>query len=156
MNPRPYPKFDRSREIFARAVDLIPGGVNSPVRAYNAVGGEPVAIARGKGSRVWDADGNEYIDYVCSWGPLILGHAPEGVVRAVCEAAEMGTSFGALTEREVEFAQLLCEAVPCLENGVMLAPSQFEAAFISLAHSDSDIETTVERTRVACKEAASR
>lgn len=115
MSRLPYTRFSRSREVFDKAQKLIPGGVNSPVRAYKSVGGDPVAIARGKGSRVWDVDGNEYVDYICSWGPLILGHAPDDVVSAVCEAAALGTSFGALTEREVEFAELLCSAVPCLE-----------------------------------------
>lgn len=93
----------------------MPGGVNSPVRAFKAVGGTPVFIQRGKGSRVWDVDGNEYIDYVCSWGPLILGHAPDVVVRAVQAAAEGGTSFGAPTEREIEMARLVTEAYPSIE-----------------------------------------
>ncbi len=111
----PYTRFARSRELFNTASKLIPGGVNSPVRAYKSVGGDPVVLARGKGSRVWDVDDNEYIDYICSWGPLILGHAPNEVLQAVCDAARYGTSFGALTEREVELAELLCSAVPCLE-----------------------------------------
>jgi glutamate-1-semialdehyde 2,1-aminomutase len=105
----------KSQKIFAAARQVIPGGVNSPVRAYTAVGGDPIVLARGKGSHVWDVDGNAYLDYIGSWGPLILGHAPDNVVRAVTEAAESGTSFGALTEREVELAQLLCAALPCLE-----------------------------------------
>lgn len=126
-----YSTFTRSKEVFAEAQRLIPGGVNSPVRAYRSVGGDPVVLARGKGSRVWDVDGNEYIDYVCSWGPLILGHAPEIVVEAVCSAAAEGTSFGALTEREVEFARLLCEAVPALDK-VRLVNSGTEAVMSAI------------------------
>ena len=121
----------RSREIFAAARALIPGGVNSPVRAYKSVGGEPVVIARGQGSRVWDVDGNRYLDYLGSWGPLILGHAPAVVVEAVCAAAKDGTSFGALTEREVEFAGMLCRLVPCLEM-VRLVNSGTEAVMSAI------------------------
>ncbi|MCX6344883.1 MAG: glutamate-1-semialdehyde 2,1-aminomutase [Armatimonadetes bacterium] len=124
-------RFDHSEKIFAEAQNVIPGGVNSPVRAYKAVGGNPVALAKGKGSRVWDEDGNEYIDYVGSWGPLILGHAPDEVVNAVCDAAKDGTSFGALTRREVDFAELLCEAVPCLEK-VRLVNSGTEAVMSAI------------------------
>ena len=93
----------------------MPGGVNSPVRAFGAVGGTPVFIDRAKGSRYWDVDGNEYIDYVCSWGPLIHGHAPDFVVEAVSEAAAAGTSFGAPTAREIEMAQLITQAYPSVE-----------------------------------------
>jgi len=121
----------RSREIFTRALQYIPGGVNSPVRAYKAVGGDPVVISRGSGSRVWDADGNAYLDFLGSWGPLILGHAPEAVVAAICQTAALGTSFGALTEREVEFAELLCRAVPCLER-VRLVNSGTEAVMSAI------------------------
>ena len=106
---------DRSASLYEEAEKLMPGGVNSPVRAFKAVGGTPVFIRRAKGSRVWDVDGNEYIDYVGSWGPLILGHAPEPVVKAVQEAAEGGTSFGAPTEREIEMARLVVEAYPSIE-----------------------------------------
>ena len=102
QHKRHYTKFSRSSEIFRAAQRVTPGGVNSPVRAYKSVGGEPIVVARGEGSRIWDVDGNEYIDYVGSWGPLILGHAPGAVVEAVCRAAADGTSFGALTEREVD------------------------------------------------------
>lgn len=109
------PSHQQSQTIYTEAGKVIPGGVNSPVRAYAAVGGEPIVLARGKGSHVWDVDGNEYLDYVGSWGPLILGHAPDAVVAALCETATLGTSFGALTAHEVEFAKLLCAAVPCLE-----------------------------------------
>ncbi|MHB0998756.1 MAG: glutamate-1-semialdehyde 2,1-aminomutase [Armatimonadota bacterium] len=115
-----------SESVFASAQEVIPGGVNSPVRAYKAVGGDPVVLSRGKGSRVWDVDSNEYIDYVGSWGPLILGHARQEIIDSVCEAAALGTSFGALTEREVELARMLCQAVPCLEM-VRLVNSGTEA-----------------------------
>ncbi|MCL4395563.1 MAG: glutamate-1-semialdehyde 2,1-aminomutase [Chloroflexi bacterium] len=126
-----FSTFTRSTEIFSEAQRLIPGGVNSPVRAFRAVGGDPVVIARGKGSRVWDVDGNEYIDYVGSWGPLVLGHAPDEVVDAVCSTGALGTSFGALTEREVEFAKLLCDAVPGIEK-VRLVSSGTEAVMSAI------------------------
>ena len=106
----------RSHELFQEALGLIPGGVNSPVRAFKAVGGDPVFLARGKGSRVWDVDGREYLDYVGSWGPLILGHAHEEVLAAMKEAMEHGTSFGAPTEAEVEMARLITRAVPSVEK----------------------------------------
>ncbi len=107
---------NRSRDLFQEALGLIPGGVNSPVRAFRAVGGDPVFLARGKGSRVWDVDGREYLDYVGSWGPLILGHAREEVLAAVKEAMEHGTSFGAPTEAEVEMARVITEAVPSVKK----------------------------------------
>jgi glutamate-1-semialdehyde 2,1-aminomutase len=93
----------------------MPGGVNSPVRAFKAVGGDPLVFARGSGSRLFDVDGNEYIDYVLSWGPLILGHAHPAIVEALQRAAERGTSFGAPTELETEMAELVVEAVPSVE-----------------------------------------
>src|SRR5947207_1778018 len=99
--------LSRSEALFARAQELIPGGVNSPVRAFRSVGGTPPFILRGDGSRIHDADGNEYIDYVCSWGPLILGHRPKPVMDALREALEIGTSFGAPTDRETELARLI-------------------------------------------------
>src|SRR5881275_3368367 len=95
---------DRNQELFERAKALLPGGVDSPVRAFRAVGGTPRFIARGKGSSVWDVDGNRYIDYLASWGPLIAGHAHPGVVAAIQDAASRGTSYGAPTEAEVELA----------------------------------------------------
>jgi glutamate-1-semialdehyde 2,1-aminomutase len=106
----------RSRDLFQQALGLIPGGVNSPVRAFKAVGGDPVFLARGKGSRVWDVDGREYLDYVGSWGPLILGHAHDEVLAAMKEAMELGTSFGAPTEAEVEMARVITEAVPSVKK----------------------------------------
>src|SRR4051812_11709866 len=106
---------ERSRELFARASRRLPGGVDSPVRAFKSVGGDPLFLRRGQGARVWDEDGNSYVDYVGSWGPLILGHAHPAIVEAVQEAARDGTSFGAPTEREVELAELVGEAFPSIE-----------------------------------------
>lgn len=105
----------RSEELLARAQRVIPGGVNSPVRAFRSVGGVPRFYTRGKGARVWDADGNEYIDLVLSWGPLILGHADPRVVAAATEAIERGSSFGAPTELEVRLAELVCDRFPSIE-----------------------------------------
>ena len=107
--------LERSMQLYNTAKDVIPGGVNSPARSWGAVGGNPLFLTRGSGSRVWDADGNEYIDYVCSWGPLILGHANESVVAAITQAAADGTSFGAPTERENEIAQLVVDAYESIE-----------------------------------------
>lgn len=105
----------RSRELFARAQALMPGGVSSPVRAYRAVGGDPPVIAYGRGSRVFDVDGNAYIDYVCSYGPLILGHAAPEVAEVVVAAARRGTAYGATSELEIELAGLICEAIPSVQ-----------------------------------------
>ena len=107
--------LDKSMELLAAAKDVIPGGVNSPVRAFRAVGGEPPFIARGEGAYLEDADGNRYIDYVLSWGPLILGHAHPAVVSALAEATASGTSYGAPTALETELAELVIEMVPSLE-----------------------------------------
>jgi glutamate-1-semialdehyde 2,1-aminomutase len=106
----------KSFELFARAQKRIPGGVNSPVRAFRGVGGEPFFVARGEGARIWDADGNEYIDYVGSWGPAILGHAPNVVVSAVRDAATRGLSFGIPNPLEVEMAELICNWMPSIEK----------------------------------------
>ena len=108
-------EVNRSRELFAEAQRYMPGGVSSPVRAFRAVGGEPLFIARGRGSKIYDVDGNQYIDYVCSWGPLILGHAHPRVVEALTAAVGRGTSYGAPTELEVELARLIGEAMPSIE-----------------------------------------
>ncbi|MBI4306518.1 MAG: glutamate-1-semialdehyde 2,1-aminomutase [Chloroflexi bacterium] len=105
----------RSSALYARARNKIPGGVNSPARSWGSVGGEPLFFARGEGAQVWDADGKRFIDYVCSWGPLILGHADPAVVKAVQEAARRGTSYGAPTEAEVEMAELVTSALPSIE-----------------------------------------
>ncbi len=106
---------NRSGELFEAAQRVIPGGVNSPARAFGPVGGQPLFITRGRGSKVYDADGREYIDYVCSWGPLILGHAPPRVVEALKRICEQGTSFGAPTEIEVKMARLVTDLVPGVE-----------------------------------------
>ena len=106
----------RSSELFVRAQKRIPGGVNSPVRAFRNVGGEPWFVARGKGARIWDVDGNEYVDYVGSWGPAILGHAPKVVVEAVRDAATRGLSFGIPNPLEVEMAELICRWMPSIEK----------------------------------------
>ncbi len=101
--------------LFTEACKYIPGGVNSPVRAFRGVGGEPIFFARAKGSRVWAADGREFIDYVGSWGPMILGHADPAVIRAVQQTAEHGLSFGAPTEMETVVARRIIELVPSIE-----------------------------------------
>jgi len=121
----------RSQELFSQAQECIPGGVNSPVRAFRSVDGVPRFIARGKGSHVWDVDGNEYVDYLCSWGPLVLGHAYSEVVEAVKAAAEGGTSFGAPIPQEVELAQLIRQAFPSVEM-VRLVNSGTEACMSAI------------------------
>lgn len=121
----------QSEALFARAQQYIPGGVNSPVRAFRGVGGTPRFIARGEGSHIWDVDGNEYIDYVCSWGPLLIGHRPKIVVDAIASVLEIGTSFGAPTGREVELAELIIDAVPSIEM-VRLVNSGTEATMSAL------------------------
>jgi glutamate-1-semialdehyde 2,1-aminomutase len=121
----------RSQELFERARRVIPGGVNSPVRAFGAVSGVPRFLVRGQGCRVFDADGNAYLDYVGSWGALILGHGDPGVLAAAREAMERGSSFGAPTEAEVELAELLTGALPSLEQ-VRLVSSGTEAAMSAL------------------------
>ncbi len=121
----------KSEEAFEQARRFLPGGVNSPVRAYAAVGGRPVFIASAKGSHITDIDGNDYIDYVCSWGPLILGHSDEEVVAAVTEAAARGMSFGAPTLQETELAAMICEMVPSIEK-VRMVNSGTEAAMSAI------------------------
>jgi len=105
----------RSAQLYSDAKKLIPGGVNSPARAWGSVGGDPLFFKRASGSRIWDVDDNELIDYVCSWGPMILGHAHPAVIDAAIEAARLGTSFGAPTELEVEMARRVVDAVPSIE-----------------------------------------
>src|SRR5438874_7197302 len=107
---------DKSRQLHARASKVIPGGVNSPVRAFKSVACDPPYIVRGKGAHIWDADGNQYIDYVGSWGPLILGHAHPEVVQAVEKANRDGASFGACTPIEAELAEAVIEAFPSIEK----------------------------------------
>src|SRR5881409_2711761 len=121
-----------SAAIYARAVGLIPGGVNSPVRAMRAIGRDhPIFVDRAEGFELIDADGHRYIDWVCSWGPLILGHAHPEVVEAVCAAAERGTSYGAPTEGEVELAAEVCERFESVDM-VRMVNSGTEASMSAL------------------------
>ena len=108
-------KLERSRKLFQEAQRYLPGGVDSPVRAFKAVGGTPPFIVKGQGSRIYDADDNEFIDFVSSWGPLILGHSHPKVVEALKQAVERGTTFGAPTEMETTLARMICEAMPSIE-----------------------------------------
>ncbi len=119
--------MSKSEELFTRGVRTIPGGVNSPVRAFRSVESGPVYISSGKGSHMQDVDGNDYIDFVCSWGPLILGHAQERVIEAVEKAARKGTSFGANTEVEIELAEAIAGALPSIDM-VRMVNSGTEAA----------------------------
>ncbi|MDP9004494.1 MAG: glutamate-1-semialdehyde 2,1-aminomutase [Verrucomicrobiota bacterium] len=121
----------RSSELFARALRRIPGGVNSPVRAFRGLGREPFFIDRAEGARIWDVDGNEYIDYVGSWGPAILGHAPPVVLDAIRETAARGVSFGIPNPLEVEMAELICRWVPSIEK-VRMVNSGTEATMSCL------------------------
>jgi len=116
--PKPTLHRDRrrSREIFDRATKLLVGGVNSPVRAFRSVGGEPLIIERGEGSYIYDADGNQLLDYVCSWGAILLGHANPAITAAIAEQAKRGTSFGVTTELEIELAALITRAIPFIEK----------------------------------------
>ncbi|WP_297477549.1 glutamate-1-semialdehyde 2,1-aminomutase [Ferrovum sp.] len=120
-----------NQELFERAQKFIPGGVNSPVRAFRSVGGTPRFLTRGKGPRVWDVEGKEYIDYVCSWGPLLHGHAHPSIIRAVQASVERGLSFGAPTELEVDFAEKLTQLLPSLEM-VRLTSSGTEATMSAI------------------------
>ncbi len=123
--------YNLSRKMFERAKRVIPGGVNSPVRAYKSVGGTPLCISKAKGSHFWDIDGNEYRDYVCSWGPLILGHAHPRVVQAVQNATENGTSYGANCEIEVKLAERIVDYVPGIEK-VRMVNSGTEATMSAI------------------------
>ncbi len=120
-----------SKELFATAERIIPGGVNSPVRAFRGVGGQPFFVARAEGSRLWDVDGKSYIDFVASWGPLILGHAAPQIVKAIAETAPLGTSYGAPTPMEVEMAQAITAAFPSMEM-TRLVSSGTEAAMSAI------------------------
>ena len=121
----------RSEQLFAEALKYIPGGVNSPVRAFRAVGGQPFFVNRAKGSHVWDVDGNELIDYVGTWGPAILGHAHPKIIKAVQQAAELGTSFGIPNPHEVTMAKLICDLVPSVEK-VRMTNSGTEACMSAI------------------------
>src|SRR5258708_24570533 len=114
--PRLKRERKRSREIFERAEKVLVGGVNSPVRAFRSVGGEPLIIERGSGQHLYDADGNELLDFVCSWGAMILGHANPAISEAIADQARRGTSFGVTTELELELATLITRAIPFIEK----------------------------------------
>lgn len=124
-------KHTQSERLFCRAQARIPGGVNSPVRAFRSVGGTPPFLARGQGSHIFDVDGNEYIDYVGSWGPLLLGHRHPEILAALEQALEIGTSFGAPTEQEILLAEAICDAVPSIEM-VRLVNSGTEATMSAI------------------------
>ena len=121
----------KSKKLFAEALKFIPGGVNSPVRAFRAVGGNPFFVSRAKGARVWDVDGNELIDFVCTWGPAILGHAHPKIISAVKSAADRGTSFGIPNPLEVTMAKLICKLVPSVQK-VRMTNSGTEACMSAI------------------------
>src|SRR5881628_802624 len=123
--------YSQSSILFEKAQQLIPGGVNSPVRAFKSVGGTPVFMKHAKGAYLFDVDGNRYIDYIASWGPMILGHAYEPVVKAICEHAAHSTSYGAPTELEVEMAELIVSMVPNVDL-VRMVSSGTEACMSAL------------------------
>lgn len=122
---------DASRKLLERAARIAPAGVNSPVRAWRAVGGDPVFVIRGRGARIWDADGNEYVDWVCAWGPLVAGHAEPSVVRAIVEKAPLGTGFGAPHPAEVELAERIRDSFPSIEK-LRLVTSGTEATMTAI------------------------
>jgi glutamate-1-semialdehyde 2,1-aminomutase len=124
-------EWKKSNRLYKRACEIIPGGVNSPVRAFRAVGGNPVFIDRGKGSKIYDVDGNAYIDYVLSWGPLILGHSHPKVVNALKKASEKGTSYGAPTPLEIELAELVLKVYPSMDK-VRMVNSGTEATMSAI------------------------
>src|ERR1700722_17641581 len=126
MNPRV-----KSDELFAEALRFIPGGVNSPVRAFRAVGGQPFFVDRAQGAHVFDVDGNDYVDYVGTWGPAILGHAHPKIISAVQQAAVKGTSFGIPNPFEVTMAKLICTAVPSVQK-VRMCNSGTEATMSAI------------------------
>ena len=121
----------KSKKLFAEALKFIPGGVNSPVRAFRAVGGNPFFVNNAKGARIWDVDGNELIDYVGTWGPAILGHAHPKIISAIKSAAENGTSFGIPNPFEVKMAKLICELVPSIQK-VRMTNSGTEACMSAI------------------------
>src|SRR5579862_4352310 len=121
----------KSEELFAAALQYIPGGVNSPVRAFRAVGGQPFFVNKARGAKVWDVDGNDYMDYVGTWGPAILGHAHPKIIKAVQQAAVKGTSFGIPNPLEVTMAKLICAAVPSVQK-VRMCNSGTEATMSAI------------------------
>src|SRR5450755_6806 len=124
-------EIKKSRELFQRAQKTIPGGVNSPVRAFRSVGGTPLFIRKARGSYLYDADGNQYIDYIASWGPMILGHAYAPVVKAIQEQAAYSTSYGAPTELEIKMAELIISMVPNVDL-IRMVSSGTEACMSAL------------------------
>src|SRR5215217_6166837 len=124
-------RYPRSERLFAAASRILPGGVNSPVRAFKSVGATPIFITKGRGAHIEDADGHEYIDYVMSWGPLIHGHAPKGLLKALAATAARGTSFGAPTELETRLAQRVAMLMPSMER-VRFVSSGTEAAMSAI------------------------
>ena len=124
-------KNEKSLKIYEEATKYIPGGVNSPVRAFKSVGLDPIFIERAHGSRIYDVDGNEYIDYICSWGPLMLGHSPKEIVEGIEEVVYRGTSYGVPTAIEVEMAKLVVEAYPAIDQ-VRMVNSGTEATMSAL------------------------
>jgi glutamate-1-semialdehyde 2,1-aminomutase len=123
--------IEKSIRLYERAIEIIPGGVNSPVRAFKSVGGNPRFIEKGFGSKIYDVDGNEYIDFIGSWGPHIFGHRPDFIIKSVEDALLNGTSFGAPTEAEVKIAELIIELVPSIEM-VRLVNSGTEATMSAI------------------------
>src|SRR5512139_2085585 len=121
----------KSDALFAEALNYIPGGVNSPVRAFRAVGGQPFFVHKAKGARLWDVDGNSYLDYVCTWGPAILGHAHPKIIAAVKRAAALGTSFGIPNPAEVTMAKMICQLVPSVQK-VRMTNSGTEACMSAI------------------------
>ena len=120
--------YKRSSELFRQAKEVIPGGVNSPVRAFKSVGGSPIFASKAKGAYVYDEDGNRFIDYISSWGPMILGHAHPNVINAISETAKKGTSFGMPTSLETDLAKLSLSMVPAMEK-IRFVNSGTEATF---------------------------
>ena len=133
---RPDYRLARSHAAYARACRVIPGGVNSPARAFGGVGGEPVFMARGEGPCLFDIDGNTYIDYIGSWGPLILGHGHPEVRAAVVAVLEHGSTFGAPTERETEIAELVAAAVPSIEKVRFVSSGATDETWVSIETPD--------------------
>ena len=130
--------LDKSKQFFAEAKKYIPGGVNSPVRAFKSVGGDPLFISRGEGSKFWDVDGNEYIEYIGSWGPHLFGHNPPFIKEALLNALEMGTSFGAPTELEIKMAKIITELVPSVVK-VRMVNSGTEATMSAIRAAPSPL-----------------
>ena len=124
-------KYTKSQELYKEAMKYIPGGVNSPVRSFNSVGIDPIFVKKGKKNKIIDVDGNEYIDYICSWGPLILGHNNEEISKVINEVISNGISFGLATEIEVEMAKLIVEAYPAIDQ-VRMVNSGTEATMSAL------------------------